>query len=111
MKEVFIILLLPFMLMSCIITSEDVVIEDFSEPTVLSLDLKGESHARKAIQIKGEVDDSVYIQMCSICYRKYLNGKIDTVFRMDSGRRDSALFYFYPYKAKSGKLNITMSAF
>ncbi len=99
------------MSVSCIITSDDVVIDDFSEPTILSLDLKGETHIMKAIRIKGEVNDSVYMKMCSECYRHYLDGKIDTVFRMDFGRSDSASFYFYPYKATSGKLNTTLSAF
>jgi len=111
MRNILLILFLSTLFTSCIITSEDVVIEDFSKPTVLSLDLHGETHTRKAIHLKGEVDDSVYIQMCSECFNFYLTGEIDTVFRTDFGSSDSASFYFYPYKAKSGKLNITMSAF
>ncbi|WP_428235301.1 hypothetical protein [Gracilimonas sp.] len=94
-------------------SSQDVVIDDFSEPIVLNLDISRGSYSMKSFQISGEVDDSVFIRMCSECFNFYLEGKIDTVFSMDfngSSSVDSTLFFFDPYKAKSGKLKITYSA-
>lgn len=108
-----VITLLIFLAFSCIRASDTVIIEDFSDAIVLKLDISKGSYITKALRVSGEVDDSVYVKMCSECFNFYLKGKIDTTFSMDfngSSSVDSTLFYFDPYKAKSGKLKITMSA-
>jgi len=98
---------------SCIRASDTVIIDNFSDPVVLKLDISKGSYTMKSLHLSGEVDDSVYVKMCSQCFKSYLKGKIDTTFIMDfngSSSVDSTLFYYDPYKAKSGKLKITMSA-
>ena len=91
--------------------SNKITVTDFSEPMNLALEVdKNKSYTTKLFEIKGEVDDSVYVKMCDICYNFYLDGKIDTVFRSDfyggGVGMDSTHFYFDPYKANTGELEL-----
>ncbi len=58
------------------------------------------------VKIKGDSNDSI-----AVLENQYLklNGKIDTVFNIDYYGGNDAVFYFYPYKASKGKLNIKLS--
>lgn len=113
MKKIFLIVLI--LLLALFInevikfrgTTKSFTITDFSKPQTFVLKpKKNKGYTTFIIEIRGESNDSI-----AIFENQYvkLPSKVDTIFNPDYYGGIDAVFYFYPYKAKSGKFDVTLT--
>jgi hypothetical protein len=67
------------------------------------------SYTTKIIQVKGFVNDTIFVSYGSNNYKNYLVNKIDTIFNSDYYGGQKVEFIFDSYKASKGELEIEFS--
>ena len=111
MKKILIILA-GILLSSCSNSrvEKEYTITEFTRPINERLHpIEGETYTTQLIQVKGYVDDTVYVSYGEGTFKKFLVKEIDTSFMFDYYGGRPANFVFDPYKAKKGKLKVKFS--
>lgn len=72
---------------------------------------KGVGYTTMSINVKGYVDDSIYVAFGKdkSWAKFYQSKKIDTIISVDYYGDIPATFYYNPYKAKKGRVEISFS--
>ena len=111
MKNYMILFLAFPFLNSCTHKDEkEYIITKFDHPIYDTLrPLKDIGYTTKCIEVKGYVDDSIFVSFGQSYRKIYLSKKIDTIFNPDYYGESYSPFVFDPYKAKKGKLEVKFS--
>ncbi|OIQ16613.1 MAG: hypothetical protein BM557_09890 [Flavobacterium sp. MedPE-SWcel] len=106
--KIILISIICILLFSCSnsIVNSKYVITNFTEKTRDTLyTIEGENYTTGFVKLKGTVNDSIYI-IINDGYKKYFNGDIDTISKVDYYGTNPMKFEFDPYKAEKGKLEV-----
>ena len=104
-----IIFLSFFMMTSCSLSSKKKhIVTDFSKKIVdtITPDADCKNYSNKYFTVKGFANDTVSLKINEDGTNFYFVGKIDTLINGDYYGTFNQVFYFDPYKAKNGKLEI-----